>query len=472
MPDDGSPENIFSHSSEASLHDAVFTLHSAEGIKLGVAALARYQISIQDPVERVKFLDHLLSEASEAARAITRKMLVLAFNAEGGPIPGVPTGMVQFGGGSGLGFYRPFENGAIFWRRDLGAFWVHGAILAKYMQFNSESGILGYPLTDETETSDRRGRYNHFEGGSIYWHPMTGAFEIHGAIRDKWRSMGAENLGYPVTDELGTGDGSGRFNHFQDVLRSVSTVEQSIYWTPATGAHFIQGPLRRRWAELGWERSFLGYPIDDQGGWSEAETGNTGLVSRFQRGSILWRANDQKLIEVPDQFTLNSGHIGVSSIGGWVELTLTSAGFFTYRGHLHNSGFVGMSCTVSSGLRMGSLDQAVLTKKTVGVGGTASLFDDRDEDWSDSGYSEELRANWDMLKQPSAMVTRIEVGGAGWDVLLLFFLPLIAVGTGIALIFGGGPSDTKCKQGPLHTVKDGNNNTIAEPSWTSCGSWY
>lgn len=49
------------------------------------------------------------------------------------------------------------------------------------------------------------GRYNHFEGGSIYWTPRTGPHEVHGAIRDLWASTGWENgfLGYSVSERDG-----------------------------------------------------------------------------------------------------------------------------------------------------------------------------------------------------------------------------------------------------------------------------
>jgi LGFP repeat-containing protein/insecticidal crystal toxin P42 protein len=116
---------------------------------------------------------------------------------------------------------------------------------------------LGYPLTDETSTPDGFGRYNHFQGGSIYWTLDTGAHEVHGDIREKWASLGWERsfLGYPLTDETETPDGFGRYNHFQG---------GSIYWTLDTGAHEVHGDIREKWASLGWEQSFLGYPLSDE----------------------------------------------------------------------------------------------------------------------------------------------------------------------------------------------------------------
>lgn len=136
-------------------------------------------------------------------------------------------------------------------------FRVYGAIGEKYAALGGASGLLGAALTDETATPDGIGRYNHFQNGSIYWTQKTGAFEVHGAIRDKWAAMGWERsfLGYPITDETGAPDGKGRFNHFQ---------HGSIYWSPKTGAHEVHGSIRDHWASLGWERSALGYPVSDE----------------------------------------------------------------------------------------------------------------------------------------------------------------------------------------------------------------
>lgn len=68
--------------------------------------------------------------------------------------------------------------------------------------------------------SEGRGYFQHFEGGSIFWTDSFGAHEVHGAIRDKYASMGWQNsyLGYPTTDELssmsaGTETRSNDFEH-------------------------------------------------------------------------------------------------------------------------------------------------------------------------------------------------------------------------------------------------------------------
>jgi uncharacterized protein with LGFP repeats len=126
------------------------------------------------------------------------------------------------------------------------------------------------------------GRFNHFQNGSIYWTQATGAWEVHGNIRNKWEALGWETgvLGYPVTDEMTTPDGIGRYNHFRK-----GTTEGSIYWTPTTGAWEVHGLIREKWKSLGWETSALGYPVSDE----YAVTG--GRESEFQKGYITYNAS-------------------------------------------------------------------------------------------------------------------------------------------------------------------------------------
>lgn len=160
----------------------------------------------------------------------------------------------------GVGFFRHFKGGSIYWSPRSGAHEVHGLIRQKWAAMGWERSFLGYPTTDEKTGRDPKaeGRFNYFQGGAIFYHPQSGTFEVHGAILEKYRELGAEAsiLGYPTTNETGTPDGVGRFNHFQ---------RGSIYWTPATWAHEIHGLIRNYWAERGWERNpQLGYPLTDE----------------------------------------------------------------------------------------------------------------------------------------------------------------------------------------------------------------
>ena len=206
----------------------------------------------------------------------------------------------------GIGSYQHFVGGSIYYHPNTGAHEVHGLIRARWASLGWERSFLGYPTNDETATPDGTGRYNHFQGGSIYWHPSTGAWEVHGSIRARWSSLGWERsfLGYPLTNETTTPDGAGRYNHFQG---------GSIYWHPTTGAWEVHGLIRQHWASLGWEKSFLGYPISNE----LVVFGGAGRISHFQRGSIYWsptqgvrvlreRVNVHvKCLVTPTSFTMN-----------------------------------------------------------------------------------------------------------------------------------------------------------------------
>lgn len=126
------------------------------------------------------------------------------------------------------------------------AFEVHGDIRAKYDAVGGPWSALGLPNTNETGTPDGQGRYNHFAGGSIYWHPNTGPKVVRGAIRQAWANGGWErgHLGYPVSDEIALSGGRA-YSDFQNGV---------LYWeggfaippmTASLGPAEIAGALKR-----------------------------------------------------------------------------------------------------------------------------------------------------------------------------------------------------------------------------------
>ena len=195
----------------------------------------------------------------------------------------------------GVGRFNHFEHGSIYWTPNTGAHEIHGLIHDHWTALGFERSVVGYPITDEEGTPDGVGRFNHFQNGSIYWTPGTGAFEVNGFIREKWASLGFEksNLGYPLTDETSTPDGIGRFNHFQG---------GSIYWTPQTGAHFVFGAIRDKWAGMGFERSVLGYPTAD------LQTLPNEEICQFQHGALVWDLTVPVNVQVFINRTQNPTH--------------------------------------------------------------------------------------------------------------------------------------------------------------------
>jgi hypothetical protein len=106
---------------------------------------------------------------------------------------------------------------------------VQAPIERKYLELGGEQSVLGRPQGEERPTPDGVGRFRHFERGSIYWHPSTGAHEVHGLIRQKWQELGWERsfLGYPTSDEIPLPNRTGAYSQFQG---------GAIYWYAANNA--------------------------------------------------------------------------------------------------------------------------------------------------------------------------------------------------------------------------------------------
>jgi uncharacterized protein with LGFP repeats len=100
-------------------------------------------------------------------------------------------------------------------------------------------------------------------------------------IGKRWLEISREQFGYPITDELVTPGGRGRFNHFRSV-HLAGKPEASIYWSPESGAHEIYGAIRAKWAEMGWEGSPLHFPI------SAEHDHPGGRIQEFQNGRLFW----------------------------------------------------------------------------------------------------------------------------------------------------------------------------------------
>jgi len=157
----------------------------------------------------------------------------------------------------GVGRYTHFADASIYWTATTGARAVNGSVRALWASMGWELGPHGYPRSSELPTPNGRGRYNDFQNGGIYWLPGAGAHSVLGEIYRSWGRAGYEGgrLGFPLTNETSTPDGRGRYNHFE---------HGSVYWTAGTGAHVVEGAIRDRWAAMGWERSTLGYPTSDE----------------------------------------------------------------------------------------------------------------------------------------------------------------------------------------------------------------
>lgn len=176
----------------------------------------------------------------------------------------------------GVGKRSEFANGFIYWHPKTGAHTVSLPVSVVWARHGWEKGFLGYPTTSDIPQGNDWYKQD-FQGGHVYTHnsPIRPSqASIQGAIYDKWQSMGAQNseLGYPISDELTTPDGVGRYNVFEHGM---------IYWTPQHGAHFVSGLAQYVWADSGYEKGKYGYPVGDSYVNSVEET-----VQNFEKGQL------------------------------------------------------------------------------------------------------------------------------------------------------------------------------------------
>ncbi|WP_062736183.1 S8 family serine peptidase [Kocuria turfanensis] len=133
----------------------------------------------------------------------------------------------------------------------------------------------GEPLSPEVCGLPQGGCSQEFARGAIYWTAATGAHWVHGAVRGAWNRSGGVggHLGYPRSGERG--DGAGGVHQSFQRGRTV--------WSPGTGAAVLRGAIGARYAATGGERGVLGHPLGDERGGPAG-----GARQVFERGRILW----------------------------------------------------------------------------------------------------------------------------------------------------------------------------------------
>lgn len=223
------------------------------------------------------------------------------------------------------GVAQEFRNGTAYWSPETGAHALYGTINGLYASMGAATSWLGFPTTTELGTPNGKGRYVHFENGSIYWTPQTGAFAVPKDVMEAWGREKYENgeFGFPngnAYDLRGTtvfpfeggafirtkdngvqwmrgeimkrwlaDDGAvgalgapkgpaklipgGAFQEFE---------HGNIYWTGKLGARVIRyGQIFDAWGTHNWERGEYGWPVEDM---KEIPAG--GLEMRFEHGII------------------------------------------------------------------------------------------------------------------------------------------------------------------------------------------
>lgn len=234
-------------------------------------------LSVNGPMARVKVTFGAapapLAQFTDTFNGIRLQGAILSrYQDLGGPASelGLPTtGEITLRNGA----FTHFQNGSIYWSPSTGAQVVKGAIKTRWADLGWESN-LGYPTSEEFAI--KNGRLQRFQGGLVYWSAATGAFEVRGALLDMYGQQGWETgfLGYPTSGEIRLKNGF--LSNFQG---------GSVYWSPAAGGSIVKnGALRDKWGSLGWENGYMGYPQGREFG----PLKNGGYGQRFQGGNIYW----------------------------------------------------------------------------------------------------------------------------------------------------------------------------------------
>ncbi|MBN3453290.1 LGFP repeat-containing protein [Mycobacterium sp. DSM 3803] len=127
--------------------------------------------------------------------------------------------------------------------------------------------------------------------GKIFFTPDTGAHYVQGAILEKYESLGGPDgdLGFPTIDE-----GAGRAPDSRNSTFSASD-KPVIFWTPATGARVVRGAINAAWDKLGGSAGVLGVPTED-----EAYRGDT-LSQKFTGGELTWDRKTNTFTTTPPE---------------------------------------------------------------------------------------------------------------------------------------------------------------------------
>ncbi len=207
-----------------------------------------------------------------------RAQIATKYRAVGGPaVLGYPLGEQGTDGNAPGVTYTNFQGGDIVYSQATGAQVVRGAVLARWLALGASAGALGLPVSSDAPAPGGEGTVVDFQRGSIYWSPATGAHDVRGAILARYREVGGPTLlGYPTRGDTPERGAPGAWR---------STFQRGdVVWTAETGAQVLRGEVLRTWLSLGGAAGQLGVPRTSS---TLAPDSGEDQV-RFGSGSIYW----------------------------------------------------------------------------------------------------------------------------------------------------------------------------------------
>jgi hypothetical protein len=87
------------------------------------------------------------------------------------------------------------QANAIYWTAQHGAFLIYGDIYQRWLSIGDVKSSVGYPVTDETGSGNYGGRFNDFTNGMIYWHAGNSWVHVGGLPSSLTWTWNPINLG-------------------------------------------------------------------------------------------------------------------------------------------------------------------------------------------------------------------------------------------------------------------------------------
>lgn len=179
----------------------------------------------------------------------------------------------------GKGCVQSFSKGALYAKSSKSApYMVSGAIKTAWNAQKSEKGALGFPKSDAKKMPrNSKATSQTFDGGMIVYSSKTKARVIKGSILKKWQSAGAEKsaMGLPTANEKCGLKDKGCSQKFE---------KGSIYYSSKSGARFMKtGAIQKAWAKTKYEKGVLGYPTSDI---NKLKKRSGATYQSFQKGII------------------------------------------------------------------------------------------------------------------------------------------------------------------------------------------
>ncbi|UXA08817.1 hypothetical protein KXD96_12510 [Mycobacterium sp. SMC-2] len=166
---------------------------------------------------------------------------------------------------------------------------AEAAMMAAWEAAGGDGSPLGARKGDVYPAGD--GFALDFDGGKMFFTPATGAKFVYGPILDKYEMLGGpagSDLGFPAINEV-----PGLAGPDSRVATFSASDKPVIFWTPDHGAFVVRGAINAAWDKLGSSGGVLGVPVGD-------ETYN-GEVSaqKFSGGQVSWNRQTKQFTTEP-----------------------------------------------------------------------------------------------------------------------------------------------------------------------------